>query len=143
MARYKGYYKQIAALQNVKLISPAISSFELISKSQAVATATGTAGWEALVKGISVLYFGYPWYMYCDGAIKVSDVKSCGEAIQKIQEGYRPDPQKVINYAMAVERTAVKGTWESFLSWCTTTSEETVQNLAQAIFKQFSKIENS
>jgi hypothetical protein len=142
LARYKGYYKQIAALKNVKLISPAIPTLDLISKSQAVATATGTAGWEALVKGKPVLYFGYPWYMYCDGAIKISDVKSCREAIQKIQEGYNPDFQKIINYAMAVERTAVKGTWEGFVSWCTLTPEETVKNLTKAIFRQFSKIEN-
>lgn len=141
LMRYQGYYKEISELKNVKLISPDASTLDLISNSQAVATATGTAGWEGLVKSKPVLYFGYIWYMHCDGALRVSDVKSCKEAIQKISEGYKPDFQKVVNYAMAVEKTVVKGTWDDFHSWHKVSREETFKNLTKAIFGHLEKID--
>jgi hypothetical protein len=46
----------------VVLVSPSVSSRELIKKTLAVITVTGTAGWEAIVNDKPCVYFGYPWY---------------------------------------------------------------------------------
>ena len=37
------------------------TNLKLIDKCKAVATITGTSGWEALIRGKPVLHFGYPW----------------------------------------------------------------------------------
>jgi hypothetical protein len=106
--RYKGFYKRIADMKNVILVPAETSTIELIDASQAVATVTGTAGWEAVLRGKPALLFGYIWYMYCDGILRVDGGESVRRAFQKIQEGFKPDQQKVINFLKAVDETSVR-----------------------------------
>ena len=49
-SRYQGYYKKIAKIKNVALIPIEVDTYTLISRSQAVASVTGTAVWEAALK---------------------------------------------------------------------------------------------
>lgn len=56
------FYKRLAALKNVRLLSRTENSIALIKGSMGVATVTGTAGWEALFHGKPVLAFGLAWY---------------------------------------------------------------------------------
>jgi len=100
--RYPGYYRAIARLSNVSLVPVSISSFELINHSQAVATITGTAGWEAVLRSKPAILFGYNWYQYCDGVIPVRTFESCILAFKKIIQGYAPSTQKVINFLYAL-----------------------------------------
>ena len=65
--RDKFFFKRLAALENVKLLSSSESSLGLIQGSQGVATITGTAGWEALFYGKPVLTFGLAWYREFSG----------------------------------------------------------------------------
>jgi len=104
--RYPGYYQQITKLKNVHLVPTDTSTYDLINNSQTVATATGTAGWEALLRGKPVLIFGSVWYMYCDGVLRISDVNSCKQALGKIINGYKPDKQQVLNYLVALDRNS-------------------------------------
>lgn len=64
------FYRRIAALPNVSFVSPGISSALLIKKSIAVATVTGTAGWESLFHGKPCLVFGNAWYSGFRGVTK-------------------------------------------------------------------------
>lgn len=61
------FYKRLQALKNVRLISRDNNSVELIQKSVAVATITGTAGWEALFHKKPVIVFGAAWYREFSG----------------------------------------------------------------------------
>src|SRR3989344_4904107 len=85
--RYKGYYERLAKIANVKLIPVHSKSSELIEKCQAVATVTGTAGWEALFRLKPALVFGYPWYRDCPEAFITRDAKTCAEALEKVSQG--------------------------------------------------------
>jgi len=107
--RYKGYYEEIAKIKNVVLVSTTLSTFELTDNSQAVATVTGTAGWEAVLRGKPALIFGYTWYMYCAGMFRISDTDSCRGALQKISCGYKPCKQEVLRFLAAVDRASVRG----------------------------------
>ena len=89
IGRSKDFYRYMDGLPNVRLISSELSSFELINKSKAVATVTGTIGWEALVNGIPVLAFGNAWYSSCSGCYEVdssSDVKKALSEIEKLND---------------------------------------------------------
>ncbi|OGF31282.1 hypothetical protein A3H09_02285 [Candidatus Falkowbacteria bacterium RIFCSPLOWO2_12_FULL_45_13] len=107
--RYPGYYRQIAGFNNVQLIPVKSNSFDLINKSQAVAVVSGTAGWEAILRGKSALVFGFPWYRMCPGAWPIQGVKSCRQALEKITGGYSPDSQSAINFLKNFELSSVRG----------------------------------
>ena len=138
--RYHGYYQELANLKNVKLVPIKTLSFDLIAKSQLVATASGTVGWEALVKNKPVLIFGYPWYMYCDGVFQIKDVKTCKEALEKIINGSGIDQQKILNYLIALEKTSVTGNIMPYMQRNSDLPvEKSVKNAVDAIYKEMLK----
>ncbi|EJF08469.1 hypothetical protein, partial [Pontibacter sp. BAB1700] len=68
-------YKILKKYSNVKLIDLDVDSFTLIKSSKAVATVTGTIGFESLIHGVPVLAFGFPSYMGLKGVFKISNLK--------------------------------------------------------------------
>jgi hypothetical protein len=136
--RYDSYYNQIVDKKNVYLIPAETRPKELIQNAQAVATTTGTAGWEALLSGKPSLVFGHVWYMYCDGIFRISNVKECREAIQKIKQGYKVSNQSVIRYLKALENVSVKMKnykVRGFTEDENVSREENISNITQAFHK--------
>jgi hypothetical protein len=109
LGRYKDFYKKIAEFENVYLIPPETSTFELMEKAKAVATVTGTAGWEAIMRSKPVLVFGYIWYMYCEGVFRINGHDSCERALMKVKGGFKPNKQKIINFLAALDTISVAG----------------------------------
>jgi hypothetical protein len=64
------FFKRLSALKNVRMLSNTEDTISLIKGSVAVATITGTAGWEALFHGKPVLVFGLAWYRWAQGVIE-------------------------------------------------------------------------
>ena len=60
--RDPSFFKRLFAIPAVRYLPIEVPTLELIAKSRAVATVTGTAGWEALQMGKPVLCFGFAWY---------------------------------------------------------------------------------
>lgn len=56
------YYNRIRSLYNVRLIHPLSDSFQLVRNADAVATISGTMGWEALLLEKTVITFGQVCY---------------------------------------------------------------------------------
>lgn len=104
--RFEGYYKILADLSNVQLVSIDTDTFKLIENSVAVASITGTAPWEGLFRGKPGIFFGYPWYRDCPGLFKVRDVESCRQALQNIKNGYTADKQDIINYLASFQKVS-------------------------------------
>jgi len=61
------FFKRLSALKNVRMLSNSENTISLIKGSVAVATITGTAGWEALFHGKPVIAFGLAWYRWAQG----------------------------------------------------------------------------
>lgn len=61
------FFERLSKIEKVKLIPKTNPTFELIKKSQFIATITGTAGWEAIGTGKKVLIFGRAWYINLPG----------------------------------------------------------------------------
>ena len=135
--RYSGYYRELARIKNVFLLPPEVSSFDLAAKSQAVATISGTAGWESLARGKPVLFFGYPWYQHCDGALNVRSAEDCRRAINKVMSGYLPDSQKVLNYLVSLDKTTIKASHVEYLERSSNIGrEESISVLVEAIWQK-------
>lgn len=102
-ARYEGYYRRLARIPHVTLIPPRLPSSELLAKAKAVATITGTAGWEALLTGKTPITFGYPWYQDCPGVLRVRSVADCMRALKEIENGARVSEADLAAYLKSVQ----------------------------------------
>lgn len=83
----KEFYAELSSIRNVILVPAQFCNYKLIDNSIAVATATGTAGWEALLRGKPVLMFGYYFYQYAPGVFHINTVEDCKNALDKILNG--------------------------------------------------------
>jgi capsule polysaccharide export protein KpsC/LpsZ len=106
--RPSDFYDKVSALPNVQLIPLSTSNFDLIDHAKAVVTITGTAGWEAAVRGKPVLIFGHAWYKFCEGVFYVSSKEDCKNAFLKIQSGYIVDKELVRLFLSAIQQIGVK-----------------------------------
>ncbi len=109
LGRYPGYYEEMARYPNVILVPTDTDTFMLTELSQAVASVTGTVGFEAVLRGKPALAFGHIWYQHCDGVFKVQNFDACKQAICEIAAGSKPDKQKVLNFMVALDRGTVRG----------------------------------
>jgi len=137
-SRYPDYYKEIARVKNVHLIPVETDTYYLVKQAQAVATVTGTAGWEAVLRGKPALIFGCAWYNDCPGVWQINDVLTCRQALEKISGGSLPDRQTTINYLKCFESSSVS----SFVNDPTesqVTEQESTRNILAVIDKELKR----
>jgi len=84
-AREKYNYDDMAALDNVRLIPTSYPSYDLLDHSAAVATVTGSVGWQGVNRSKPVLVFGNPWYLGCEGVLSIRNQDDCIEAVEKVR----------------------------------------------------------
>lgn len=85
-------YEQIAALSNVVLAPIETPSGQLVEDAQAVATLTGSVGWEGLLLGKPAIVAGPTWYDRCASVITVRSPSEARKAFQRIASS---DPVQV------------------------------------------------
>ncbi|MBI3046059.1 MAG: hypothetical protein HYY86_00730 [Candidatus Harrisonbacteria bacterium] len=135
--RYRGFYKSIARLPNVRLVPMATGTHELIRNCQVLATVSGTAGWEALMRAKPVLVFGFPWYKECSGVFKVNNVESCKDAIWRIRQGFGVSPELMFNYLAALDQSSVQAYFDLVGKELSGISkEENIKNLSRLILSE-------
>jgi len=139
--RYRGYYRQIAKIKNVQLIPIETNSFLLINHSQAIASVTGTVGWEAILRQKPALIFGYAWYNDYSSIFKVNSAETCRTAINEIEKGYRPDRQSVINYLKCLELASFRNPVdERIKNNLKFTKQERLNNILEMINRELKKL---
>jgi hypothetical protein len=107
-SRHPDMYRELLSIPNVRLCDLSMSTFELLDRSRAVATVTGTVGWEAVVRGKPALVFGSPWYRYCDGVFHTTTIIELEHALAAIQAGARPDPAKVRLFVQVLDQLCAR-----------------------------------
>jgi hypothetical protein len=108
-------YQISCNLSGVLIMIPITTdTYTLINRSQAVATITGTAGWEALLRGKPTLVFGYSWYRYAPGAYRVDSVPSLRDAFAKITAGVRHAEADMLGYLRCFDRISFHGYLEEY-----------------------------
>jgi hypothetical protein len=85
--RTPGLYRDIASLPNVRICSMDVDTFEVIDRSTAVATLTGSVGFQAILRSRPVLAFGLPAYKDHPACLSVSSLGELRSALQVIQAG--------------------------------------------------------
>jgi hypothetical protein len=134
LGREFDFFRRLTKLPNVRLVPLETSPFDLIDNAKAVATATGTSGWEALFRGTPVLSFGYAWYRECDGVLPAADLADCSSAMQQLLTGYRPDPANALIFLQALETIGFRGyTIPELADTASLTPEQNTQGFIDAL----------
>jgi capsule polysaccharide export protein KpsC/LpsZ len=138
--RYRGYYEKISKLSNVFLVPINTDSFTLIDKSQALATVTGSAGWEAVLRGKPALVFGYPWYRDCQGVFMVNNTETVRSVLDLVYKGLISiDQNNILHYLVNFGKFSVKGYVEDYnKSISKLNKRENALSLSKAIHEQLS-----
>lgn len=139
--RNKDYYKDLLSSPRVRLMPLGMDSFQLMRHATAVATVTGTVGWEALMHHIPVIIFGLIWYEKMPGVLRVTDSASASKIDSFIKE-YQFDEHKVLAYLKAYEDNSVYAYHYFGQKERTRISQETtVDNLVKQIVGRVNKLE--
>ena len=93
------FHARIEANPRIQWAAPTEDSLALIERCQFVATITGTAGYEAIVRGKPVVHFGDAWYASVSGAFDFASM---------------PRPEQVA--AFTIERSQLRRDLENLLS---------------------------
>ena len=112
LQRDENFYRDLANLANVVLVAPDAPTDPLIANAKAVATITGSVGWQALCRGLPVLVFGAAWYRGCDGARTIRSVGDLRAALSEIEAGDRVASDDVRAFLSAIETISVRAVLE-------------------------------
>ncbi|MDP3935324.1 MAG: hypothetical protein Q8Q46_03870 [Candidatus Giovannonibacteria bacterium] len=135
--RFMGYYRALAKLKNVRILPLETSARDLTERSEAVATITGTAGWEAILRRKPALIFGYPWYRHAPGVFRIWGVDSCRSALEKIKNGFSFSEEDIIKYLQVLDKATFHGYIDLYGQQVSKLSpKENSINIASEILKQ-------
>lgn len=101
------YYQDMLAHPRVRLMPLDGDPFELMKHSRAVATVTGTCGWEAMVMGKPVLAFGLSWYERYPGVLRIRDEESA-KKIADFIANYNYSERALVAYLNAFQVKTIK-----------------------------------
>ncbi|MDD5041839.1 MAG: hypothetical protein PHX87_00590 [Candidatus Peribacteraceae bacterium] len=90
--RYRSveFYQSLLAIPSVTLIPKETDTYALIDSSLAVATATGTVGFESVMRQKPVLMFGHFFFQYGPGVYNIRTSEDCKCAIEEIMQQKEP-----------------------------------------------------
>jgi hypothetical protein len=132
-SRIKEFYDDLVKFPNIKLISLEEDVFELISNSVAVATVTGTAGWEAMVRAKPVIIFGLAWYEGYEGVLKIRNQNDANN-IQSFIENFSFNENNLLTYLLAFSKNSTRAYYYKGLKGKMNQPEkECIDNLASEI----------
>lgn len=112
ISRDEAFYQDLIEIPSVSLVPMTIPSFDLIDGSMAVATVSGSVGWEAVNRGKPALVFGEAWYQHCEGVYRISNTLDCRTAIDQIVDGSIPDLNRIRCFLVAMESICIRAVLE-------------------------------
>jgi len=131
------FYNNLKKVKNIKFAHPDFSSFKLTSNAIAVATITGSVGWEALAMEVPVLIFGDAHYRYLDCVHNIDSQNACNNAIKKIFEGQKPTIEQLKQYLLALDNISISATIDKwFLGRVKFDLEKNTARLSAAIIEK-------
>ena len=103
------YYEKLKKIDSVELVPMDSDPFALIDNAEAVATITGTAGWEALVRGTPAIVFGNAWYRSAQNCHNIVNLQDIHKSLKNIIQGNQDPKYSIKQFVSAVESASYKG----------------------------------
>lgn len=126
-------YRALRKIFNVRLLSPSVDSHDLIRRSAAVLTITGSSAWEAIlykkpVIAFGPLYYGFSGLTYsCDGLADLPVILS--EALNS----FVPDHERLLKFVAAFLATAHNLQWGDPIRQPEIVRRDNAERIADAI----------
>lgn len=117
------------------LINEQFSSIRLIKHATAVATVTGTAGFEAVMNLIPVLMFGSYFYQHAPGVFKISNHDDLIQAVLSISNNsIGLTEENLLAFLKALDQSTIEGWVDNrYQAMCKITPQENCKNIANLI----------
>lgn len=132
--RSKVFYDEILELKNARLVSTDIDSFDLIDRSEAVVTQTGTVGWEAINRGKPAYVYGYPWYLGFPGVYDIKSNEDLEKAIKEVCNGILIDMKAIKYYTVKLLENSIYAAIEpAYITESKIDPSHNVENLVNGI----------
>ncbi len=114
--RNDDFYHKVCSYNNVVLVNSDIETPTLLQHAKAVATITGSVGWQGLCQAKPVLIFGCPWYKDCKGVYSIYSSDDCEAAMHQLVTNTTMSPTRhdLMAFLAALESISVEGTLEPF-----------------------------
>jgi hypothetical protein len=112
LGRSAGFYRRITEHPNVVFVAGDAQTEDLLLGARAVATATGSIGWQAIARHIPALVFGAAWYADAPGVFRITDHASLHRAFDRIQQPGAVPANAAERMLAALESVAVPGVLE-------------------------------
>lgn len=107
--RSKDDYADFLSIKKVRLIARKVDTFALREKCKAVATCSGSAGFEAIFRGKPVFLFGSRFYQYVQGVFRIRSNDDCKHAVHAVfAEGAAPTAVGARIVMKTMEETGVR-----------------------------------
>lgn len=131
------FYRKLLECKNVFLIDNSVNTYELIDKSIAVATITGSAGWESFLRLKPVLLFGSRFYESAPGVFRIKSNDDLINAIERIiSKQFLHSSYEVLIFLKALESHVFQGfISEDDLEIATVDLTSSNKNFLEAIVK--------
>lgn len=136
------FYQGLRRTKNVVLVRKDSDSFDLIKHCVAVATCTGTPGWEALFREKPVLMFGSYIYQFADGVYKITTNLDCQQALDQILHHHaRPSLKNMKLYLKALSDVSIPAVIDpDYLRVSKLTEKENIDNITQTLLAEINHI---
>ena len=133
--RSKEFYQQFLDIPRVRLMPYEHNTFRIMEHATAIATCTGTVGFESMFRGLPVIMFGHRFYQYGPGIYQVHTTEDCAEAVAAIfKRNEKPDLKDAKLFLKALEEVSVDGALtDLFQRMSELTSEENIGNVSNAL----------
>jgi hypothetical protein len=137
-------YEDLLEIPRVRLIRRDCDTFILREHCRAVATATGSVGFEALFRGKPVFMFGHRFYQYARGVYRIHTLQDLQRAVHEVFEKHTaPTLKECRLYMKAMEETCVHGTvnpWDRKVS--DLSDEKHIRANSEAILTELRRIDD-
>lgn len=134
--RKLNYYRQLKSLHNVRLVSPSVDSHELIKRSHAVVTITGSSAWEATLHEKPVIALGPLCYGFCDLIYRCRDIANLSMYVDKALNRYLPNHDLLLKFVWSFLETAYEFQWGDPIRMPHICNPSNVRKAAQAIISE-------
>jgi hypothetical protein len=132
--RALSFYNRIRAVPAARLLGPDEDSWKLLANASAVATITGSMGWEALLLGKPVVSFGKVFYAECPLVHRANEYPKDEwyRVMTRALLEHEHDEEMLLMFVSAVLRTTFPGFVKNASTFPRALSAENIQNVAKA-----------
>ena len=128
------FYNRISAVPSARLLGPDEDSWKLLANASAIATITGSMGWEGLLLGKPVVSFGKVFYAQCPLVHRASEYPKDEwyGLMSRVLLEHEHDEEMLLMFVSAVLQTTFAGFVKNATTFPRALSPDNIENVAKA-----------